>query len=116
MLSALARMPIFKWSYISQADGIRHMGPTAQDFRVAFGLGESEKMIDVIDADGVNLAAVQALEKRTAKLQENAVKLQENAARLRDETAALRDELARMGVAQRQILHRLGEMERRQRQ
>ena len=62
----------------------------------------------VIDADGVNLAAVQALEKRTAKLQESAAKLQ-------DENAALRDELARMGAAQRLMLQRLDEMAKRQR-
>ena len=108
VLSAVARMPIFRWSYTTQADGIRHMGPTSQDFRAAFGLGESEKTIDVIDADGVNLAAVQALEKRTAKLQESAAKLQ-------DENAALRDELARMGAAQRLMLQRLDEMAKRQR-
>ena len=108
VLSAVARMPIFRWSYTTQADGIRHMGPTSQDFRAAFGLGESEKMIDVIDADGVNLAAVQALEKRTAKLQESAAKLQ-------DENAALRDALALKGAAQRHMLQRLAEMAKRQR-
>jgi hypothetical protein len=37
------------------------MGPMAQDFRAAFGLGEDERHIDTIDADGVALAGVQAL-------------------------------------------------------
>lgn len=33
----------------------------AQDFYAAFGLGESEKHIGTIDADGVALAAIQGL-------------------------------------------------------
>jgi len=37
------------------------MGPVAQDFSAAFGLGESERYINTIDADGVALAAIQGL-------------------------------------------------------
>jgi hypothetical protein len=37
------------------------MGPMAQDFKKAFGLGSEESMIDTIDADGVILAGIQAL-------------------------------------------------------
>ena len=37
------------------------MGPTAQDFHAAFGLGETETAISTIDADGVSLAAIQGL-------------------------------------------------------
>ena len=37
------------------------MGPMAQDFRDAFGLGETELGISTIDADGVALAAIQGL-------------------------------------------------------
>ena len=33
----------------------------AQDFRAAFGLGESERTITTVDADGVALAAIQGL-------------------------------------------------------
>ena len=41
------------------------MGPTAQDFHGAFGLGEDPLRISTIDADGVALAGVRALEART---------------------------------------------------
>ena len=34
-------MPVSTWSYQAQGTGIRHLGPTAQDFRAAFGLGEN---------------------------------------------------------------------------
>ncbi len=42
-------------------DGVRHMGPMAQDFHRAFGLGESRRYIDSVDADGVALAAIKGL-------------------------------------------------------
>jgi uncharacterized small protein (DUF1192 family) len=45
----------------------------AQDFRAAFGLGSDDATIGVLDAAGVSLAGVKALETRTTKLQaENA--------------------------------------------
>ncbi len=54
-------MPISTWNYKAQDDSIRHMGPMAQDFNAAFGLGVSDKLIDTIDPDGVALAAIQGL-------------------------------------------------------
>jgi len=38
-----------------------HVGPTAQDFMAAFGLGASERHIGTVDAEGVALAAIQGL-------------------------------------------------------
>jgi len=43
------------------------MGPMAQDFRAAFGLGISDKLIDTIDPDGVALAAIQGLNQVVAE-------------------------------------------------
>jgi hypothetical protein len=72
LLAKIAAMPVREWSYKAQDEGIRHMGPTAQDFWSAFGLGEDPLRISTIDADGVALAAVRALEARTRELmQEN---------------------------------------------
>jgi hypothetical protein len=89
VLQKIATLPIRSWSYKSQDSSIRHLGPTAQDFRAAFGLGESELGISTIDIDGVNLLAAQALEKRTRELKaENAT--------LRAELADLRARLARV--------------------
>jgi len=61
VLARLARMPIREWNYKAQAADIRHIGPTAQDFHAAFGLGEDPLRISTIDADGIALVAVQAL-------------------------------------------------------
>lgn len=65
VLARIARMPVTEWSYRAQEGGIRHLGPTAQDFHAAFGLGEDPLYIGSMDADGVALAAVRALEART---------------------------------------------------
>jgi len=61
ILARLASVPVQSWNYKSEGDLIRHIGPTAQDFRAAFGLGDSDRTINTIDADGVALAAIQAL-------------------------------------------------------
>jgi hypothetical protein len=37
------------------------MGPMAQDFRAAFGVGEDDRHISTVDAEGVALAAIQGL-------------------------------------------------------
>jgi hypothetical protein len=61
VLSRLSDVPITTWSYKAEDPDVRHMGPTAQDFRAAFGLGESDTSINLLDSSGVALAAVQEL-------------------------------------------------------
>jgi len=61
VLAALAAMPLATWRYQSEESGALHMGPMAQDFHAAFGLGDSDRHITTVDADGVALAAIQGL-------------------------------------------------------
>ncbi len=61
VLKRLSAIPMETWNYKSQDPSIRHIGPMAQDFYSAFGVGEDEKHITTIDADGVALAAIQGL-------------------------------------------------------
>jgi hypothetical protein len=61
VLARLADVPITTWNYRAQEPSVRHMGPTAQDFYAAFGLGEDERHIAALDANGVALAAIQVL-------------------------------------------------------
>jgi hypothetical protein len=68
ILRAVAALPITTWNYIGEAAGVQHMGPMAQDFYAAFGLGDSERHITTIDADGVALAAIQGLAAENAVL------------------------------------------------
>ena len=65
--------------HLVEDDEVRHMGPTAQDFRATFGLGQSELSIGTVDADGVALVAAQALERRST---EQAEMLRSQAARI----------------------------------
>ncbi len=68
LLKKLAKMKITTWNYKAQDASIRHMGPMAQDFYAAFGLGEDDRHISTIDADGVALAAIQALYQQNLQL------------------------------------------------
>jgi hypothetical protein len=61
ILNRLASIPVETWNLKSQDPSIRHMGPMAQDFSAAFGLGEDNLHINTVDADGVALAAIQGL-------------------------------------------------------
>jgi hypothetical protein len=61
ILERLASMPLSTWNYVGQESSVRHMGPMAQEFRSAFGLGEDDQHIDTVDADGVALAALQGV-------------------------------------------------------
>lgn len=74
-LQKIAAMKLTSWNYKSQdATRFRHYGPMAQDFYAAFGndgIGTigNDTTINQADFDGVNLIAIQALEKRTATRQ-----------------------------------------------
>jgi trimeric autotransporter adhesin len=61
ILQQVVAMPISTWNYITPGDSLRHIGPMAQDFYTAFGVGMDDKHISTIDADGVALAAIQGL-------------------------------------------------------
>lgn len=69
ILKKLAAIPITTWNYSAQAEAVRHIGPMAQDFHAAFGVGEDDKHITTIDADGVALAAIQELYRKTVQLE-----------------------------------------------
>jgi hypothetical protein len=61
VLDKFSKLPITEWSYKAQDPTIRHIGPMAQDFYQAFGLGEDKLRIGTMDADGVMMAAIQGL-------------------------------------------------------
>src|SRR5690348_4374220 len=61
VLGRVVSLPIETWNYLSQGPAIRHIGPMAQDFHTAFGVGEDDTHINMVDANGVALAAIQGL-------------------------------------------------------
>src|SRR5207245_952846 len=64
VLEKVAALPLTTWNYKSQDASIHHLGPMAQDFNAAFGLGESATGITTVDEEGVALAAIQGLDRK----------------------------------------------------
>ena len=68
VLKKVAAMPINQWAYKGAPD-TSHIGPMAQDFREAFGTGMNDTTLATMDAVGVAIASIQALEKRNSELE-----------------------------------------------
>ncbi|NMD21785.1 MAG: hypothetical protein GYA76_16300 [Verrucomicrobia bacterium] len=88
VLAKVTALPISRWNFKGETE-TAHVGPMAQDFHAAFGLGTDDKHIATVDADGVALAAIQGLNQ----------KLETEAAALRTENAELKS--ANQTLAQR---------------
>jgi len=63
VLEKVAALPISRWNFKEDA-ATPHVGPMAQDFHAAFGVGTDERHIATVDADGVALAAIQGLNEK----------------------------------------------------
>ena len=62
ILKKVSELPIATWTYLNEPSDVRHLGPMAQDFHASFGLGNDDRTYHSVDAHGVALAAIQALE------------------------------------------------------
>jgi hypothetical protein len=63
VLERLASVPYSTWSYTDDPLRARHLGPMAQDFHAAFGLGQTDRAYEPVDAHGVSMASIKALYK-----------------------------------------------------
>lgn len=63
MLEKVLQMPVSEWSYKVDST-TRHIGPMAQDFYSALGIGTDDKHIAPIDEGGVAFAAIQGLNQK----------------------------------------------------
>jgi hypothetical protein len=86
ILEALIRMPVTTWNMRGDRVRTPHIGPVAQDFRAAFGMGESDTTINSADAQGVAFAAIKGLN----------AKLETENAHLRNELGDIQARLARL--------------------
>jgi hypothetical protein len=68
VLAKLAALPLATWRYRWDAPDVRHIGPMAQDFAAAFGVGDDDRAIHAVDGQGVALAAIQALHREVEEL------------------------------------------------
>jgi hypothetical protein len=75
-LQKISRMQLTSWNYkVQDPKMFRHYGPMAQDFFAAFGKDKygtigCDTLINQQDFIGVNFIAIQALEKRTQKIEQ----------------------------------------------
>ena len=97
VLEELADLPISTWSYTSQDDSIRHMGPMSQDFYASFGLGEDERYIGTLDAEGVALAAIQGLYQVNQEQAKQVEQIKKENAQLLKENETLNAQLESLG-------------------
>ena len=107
VLARVRGIPVTTWNMIGDADhpnaaSVRHLGPVAEDFYHAFGLGLGETTIGLGDIDGVNLAAVKALEARTTRLQQQLDQRNAEVLQLRGELSELRAQVQAIAAAQGQ--------------
>jgi len=63
ILDKVNQLDIQRWHYIADGEPTTHIGPIAQDFHEAFGVGD-DTTISTIDPSGVALLAIQELSKK----------------------------------------------------
>jgi hypothetical protein len=99
VLKKIAAFKLSSWNYKGQdPKQFRHYGPMAQDFYSAFGKDQygtigNDTTINQADFDGVNLIAIQALEKRTSELNTKNQNLQKEILQFKTENEQLKEKL-----------------------
>jgi hypothetical protein len=111
LLARLRQVPVNRWSYTAEGAQVRHLGPFAEDFRAAFGLGVDDISIGLLDIDGVNFAAAKALDARTTAQGEQIRALQAGNAQLREQNQGLQGETAELRAQNRALEERLQRLE-----
>jgi hypothetical protein len=85
ILRKVAEMPVTSWHYKHDLNR-RYIGPMAQDFHAAFGLGSDDTSISTLDSDGVMYAAIKGL---VEELKDRDAAIDE----LKSEVRALREQM-----------------------
>jgi hypothetical protein len=97
VLEKVAALPITEWNFKTDPS-VKHLGPVAQDFRAAFGVGPDDKHIATVDAEGVALAATQGLnrklEDRSQRAEVRGQRTEDTLDELKAENAELKTRLA----------------------
>ena len=96
VLGRIRGIPVSTWNYVAEGQQSRHLGPFAEDFYDAFGLGTDSRAIGLLDIDGVNFAGVKALEQRTRDQRAEIDALTRQVSALQAANAALEARLQRL--------------------
>ena len=100
VLNKLSKISFTSWNYKKQDPKIyRHYGIMAQDFYTAFGQDKygtigNDSTVNPIDMIGIDMTAIQALEKRTAALQSENEALKSQASTMNSRNEILNNEVA----------------------
>lgn len=90
VLAKVKALPVSVWRYKLDGPEVRHVGPMAEDFHKAFGLGGDDKRIAPSDQAGVALVAVQGLTQEIETLRSKNAGLEERIALLEALIASLK--------------------------
>lgn len=96
VLAGVQSLDISTWEYKDdegEGAGVEHMGPMAEAFDEAFSLGDSDRHINSINADGVALAAIQGAAERVDELERDLARKDDQIAELEAEREAHEDRI-----------------------
>ncbi|ACV46634.1 MULTISPECIES: tail fiber domain-containing protein [Halomicrobium] len=116
VLDGVRSLDVATWEYKTrdgEAAGVEHMGPTAEAFDDAFGLGESQRHINSINADGVALAAIQGLADRADELAAELERKDERVGELEDRLAERDERVDELAAELERKDERIDELESR---
>jgi hypothetical protein len=82
VLRKVVDLPVSTWRYRADPETVRHLGPMAQDWWEAFGLGGDDRTISLVDTNGVALVCIQALHRLVEENRQEISDLREQVARL----------------------------------
>ncbi|MEV6957445.1 tail fiber domain-containing protein [Streptomyces sp. NPDC051183] len=88
VLEAALALPVSAWRYHWDPDHVRHLGPMAQDWWDAFGVGENDRTICCTDTNGVAIVCIQALHRLLAEARQETAELRRRLERLEQRVAA----------------------------
>lgn len=95
VLTRLQELPISTWNFKKDETQARHLGPMAQDFYSAFGLGADDRHIAPMDAAGVALAGVKELQEVVEKKDARIAQLEERLAAMEQKLTSLTEALSK---------------------
>jgi trimeric autotransporter adhesin len=104
VLQRIKEFRLQSWNYKHDAAKARHYGPVAQDFFSAFGddgmgvIG-SDTTLCGSDVNGINMIAIQALEKQTAELKKENAELQKENAEMKARLEAIESAVKNLSSA-----------------
>ena len=110
VLERVVDLPIERWRFKTEDEGVKHVGPMAQDFHEAFGLGESDTAIATVDADGVAFAAIQGLNLKLNEKEAEIDSLETRNRGLEAEMETLQDEVALLKASLSRLEELVGKM------